>query len=280
MNDPSPASRRKNGSKIGSMPTLDMRQKSEEEVKKTPAPAPVEAEEKTETPDETSVIEETLDAAPETETSAASSEGEQEYEKEVSAVQALKDEQKRIRDEISQLRTDRRDLRQGKKEEPVFVPTPESDALADVAEADITLVEKILKAKGYVRKDELSQMTYKERVNMATQEWLKEHSEYMPDNDPNDDKWNALNGVINAHLKAPANPGDFKKTLDLAHKILFPTSSAPVKSKASTDALKEKMVSSSKVSSGGAPRSQPLKEKIDPRGLIGFTDEEIKEIFS
>ncbi len=193
-------------------------------------------------------------------------------------ITALQAEEARLREQIVALRTERRTVRQ-QKEEPLLVE--KSDDLSDVAEADIALVEKILKAKGYVRKDEISTMSYQEKIETFKNEWLEAHPEYLPANDADDKNWNALKGTIDSMFKSPSNPSDIKKIMDVAHSIVKPTASIPIKNRATVDASKEKIETSSKGASAGgagkAPETKP-KANISRNSFHGFTEEEFKEL--
>lgn len=269
------------------MNTIDMRPKAdagEEEVK------PIEAVEEdiqdeasvVETvPDQTVEEEDELIVAPSEETeSVVEREEEAEEDKSAIAVNALKAEEEKLRKQISELRTERRAIREGKTEQPLTV---EKVDLSDVAEADVALVEKILRAKGYVRKEELSAMTYKDQVESYKDAWLKDHPEYLPENDPNDTNWEALNTVVSNYFKSPDDPRDIQTILDLAHAKVKPEGAKiPVKTRASTDAAKEKIqVSSKGASSGGSTKAavvQKAAAKIDRGFFQGFTDEELAEM--
>lgn len=196
-------------------------------------------------------------------------------------LEALRKEREKLLEDISSLRGERRKAREEKKEEPLILE--KDDDLSDVAESDVQLIERVMKAKGYVKKEELHSMTYKEKLDVEQNAWLKDHPQYLPENDSDDKNWNNLKATIEAYFKAPDKPSDIKKIMDLAHSMLFPSErSLQVKNKASIDASKEKINSSSKGSIGGGQKSSPRSQKsnIDTSYLIGFTEEEIKEIIS
>lgn len=244
--------------------------KAEETMEVEPEATEAEPQEETSTseesePEETAVVEDT------TEKTVA-------VEQAVDPIAALKLEEKRIRDQIVELRKERRSLKDEKPKEELIVPD-----LKDVASADIALIERVLKAKGYVQKSDVQSMTYQEKLDAEKNSWLNAHPEYLPANDTDDTKWTALNNALTTYFKAPANPGDIGKILDLAHGLVGGTRQVqlPVKNIAKTNAAKEKLTVTSKganAGKGATTKETMNKKKIDTSYLIGFTPEEIEEI--
>ena len=199
--------------------------------------------------------------------------------KELEAIEAIRQEKERLLKEVTDLRSDRRKAREESKEATPLITNKPVD-LSDVATQDVELIEKVLRAKGYAPKEEIDRTLYSEKLEAAKDEWLHVHPEYLPENDPDDKKWNALNETISNFFKAPANPRDIKKVLDLAHKQVSPVS-LPTKSVASTTAQKEKSAATSKGSSaGGGKSATSSKPKMDVSGLSGFSEDELAELFS
>lgn len=199
-------------------------------------------------------------------------------------INALRAEEDRLTRQISKLRTERRELRDNPpKTSDVFVPKSASlsDDLSDVAEADVKLVEKIATKLGFVRQADVQQLSYKEQAESIKDAWLEKHSEYKPENDPDDIRWSALKAELDLY-KTPSNPRDIVKILDKAHREISSNTGFPLKNKASIEAAKEKLSSSSKGSVGGGTNIVVSKPKlnIDTTHLQGFSDEELKELFS
>ena len=190
---------------------------------------------------------------------------------------ALEQQKQKLLDEIVELRGQRRTVRRQKHEPEVIV----TDDLKGIAPEDVSLVEKVLKAKGYVRKEDLGAMSYAEKATQAQDDWLKEHPEYLPANDPDDAKWNALNKTVTSYFKSPANPGEVRKVLDLAHQMLSP-GALPVRAKAQTDSAQEKLRVQSKGRGGQGVSKTPSqgRRNIDTSYLHGFSDEELEEMVS
>ena len=187
----------------------------------------------------------------------------------------LKAEEERLRSQIVELRKERREIKsQPIKEESLIV-----EDLKDVAEADIQVIEKVLKAKGYVKKDEIDSMTYTERLETYKNDWLEKHPEYLPENDPDDKNWNALQKEINTFYKAPADPKKIMGVLERAHRELKGTSLMPQRKSSQTLAAKEKLKVNSMAGKGGGTKQAPkIKSNLDKSYLKGFTEEELEEL--
>ena len=196
-------------------------------------------------------------------------------------VNALKLEEEKLRRQIEELRKERRSVREEKRQEPIVI---NDDSLKDVAQQDVDLIEKVLRAKGYVRKEELHSMTYAEKLESAKNEWLKTHPEYLPSNDPNDEHWNALNSTISTYFKAPPKPEEVGKVMDLAHQMIGGSSKKelPTRNPATTAAAQEKMKVLSKGQGGSAGDKTPAPKRtnLDTSYLIGFSKEELDDIAS
>lgn len=199
-----------------------------------------------------------------------------ELEKKQKAIHALTLEEKRLRDKIVALHAEKR-----KASDPMFkvpeVIVDKKPDLADVADSDVELIEKVLRAKGYVKKDELQSMSHAEKLETYKDSWLKEHPEYLPVNDPDDVRWEALKQEIQ-YYREPNKPEDVIVLLNKAHSALNPHS-LPVKNQAQLQAAKEKLNSSSKGAGGAASKSTPpTSTKVDPSFFKGFSNEELVEL--
>ena len=193
------------------------------------------------------------------------------------AVEALELEKERIRREISDLRTQRREVRGQSKEQVVVEKT--SDELNDVSPQDVELIEKVLRAKGFVKKDELQSSIYQDKVASYQDKWLETHPEYLPANDPEDKNWNLLRQTIDTYFRLPSNPREISKVLDMAHGMIKPSVAIPVRNRADVNAAKEKLQSASRSAAPSATKSAPSRtSELKSEYLIGFTDEEVKEI--
>ncbi len=175
-------------------------EEAEEEEKVTPAELP--AEEK---PDETSNADE--------------EEVEPPKEEVVDDTGAKRREQGLLR-EIEKLRKEKAELRKKeflRADEPLIVPKEKVEDLAGVNPADIELIDKVIKAKGYVQKDEFQKINYESVKNDELTKFLEKYPEYKPENDSNDTNWNALQSEISLY-KMPADPRKVGEILERAHK--------------------------------------------------------------
>lgn len=196
------------------------------------------------------------------------SDGASELEKQLSGLQ---NERVKLLQEIQELRGQRRDL---KKEELKEVDKT-IDALEGVHPQDVQLVEKILRAKGYITKQEAQGMSYQAIQNEELNSFLSEFPEYKPENDPSDVNWNALQRALAIYAK-PSNPRQWREVLRKAHKDIAPTGSDR------TLEVKKQQVRTAGVGTGGVQKSSsrntltPEQRKVYEDG--GWSKEEISEI--
>lgn len=109
-------------------------------------------------------------------------------------------------------------------DEPVATD-PEED-ISDIAEGDVALIERVLKSKGYVKREEV--MESKTQVRQRTEQeligqFIAAHPEYSSESDPDGSRWEALKGEFNLYDKTQRE--DATKTLALlekAHRIVAP----------------------------------------------------------
>lgn len=193
-------------------------------------------------------------------------------------LEALHQEEEKIRHNIVELRKERRSVRE--EEVPLVVPKEKRDDLSDIAESDVELIDKAARARGYMTRDEFQQITYKEKVNSFTDAWYEKHPEYKAENDPDDKNWKKLDEVTKQYFKAPKDPRDIGKILDLADQMIKPSKITP-KTIASVAAAKEKLQANSKGTGGSTPKA--AKEAPNPklRGAFqGFSEDELNEMFN
>jgi len=228
-----------------------------------------------ETSEDTSTSENTDDEESDEEESDDESEEEEVVEDDVTEkeVEGLANTKKVLSDEIVELRKERRNLRQEEKTDEVFIDKKED--LSDIADSDVELIEKVLKSKGYVKKED----QYKSTMDDYKNAWLEDHPEYLPENDIDDALWNKLKKGLDLY-KSPKNPKDVIKLLNRVDKEINPKASIPVKGRAKTEAAKKKIETSSKGGGGkGKSTSTPkTKTTVDRSSLSGFTEEELDEM--
>lgn len=190
----------------------------------------------------------------------------------VKQVQGLAIEKERLLEEIKSLRGEKREI----KQEQIHRVEQQIDDLKDVNPDDVSVVEKILRAKGYIRKDEAQGMFYESVKQEEIAKFLDRYPEYKPENDPNNINWNALNREIELYRR-PEDPRQLGAILERAHKNI---ARAPVNVQ-----VQRQQVSVAGLGSGGVQRtaSSRTQSRITPEmeeryRQGGWTDEEIAKL--
>lgn len=192
-------------------------------------------------------------------------------------VQGLQEEREKLLREIQGLRGSRREVRQ----QEVTRIEQKIDDLKDLNPEDVSTLERILKSKGYVTKEESSKMLYDAVKNEETTKFLEKFPEYKPENDPNDLNWNALNRAFywpdgSKKIAMPNDPHLIGEVLLQAHRGL---AKAPSDRNIETKKQQIKIASSG---SSGIQRSSSVKslssEQKDSYRQGGWSEEEIKKI--
>ena len=190
-------------------------------------------------------------------------------------IEGLKKERERLLSEIRELRATRRELKTKPKEEPIT--QKEIDDLKDLHPEDVALIERILKAKGYVSREELNRQLYEQIEQDEINKFLEKHPEFKPENDPDDRNWMALQEELKWYRK-PENPREIGKLLEKARRAI----QSPVSERSNLKTTKRQIEIASKGSGGVAQRSsssRPFTE--EERNLYrrgGWSEEEIEEL--
>lgn len=214
-------------------------------------------------------------------------------------IEKLEEKKAKLLEELAALRGEKREFtgtpfQKPSKSPAVFVPKPEVDDLKDVAPGDVDLIEKVLRAKGYVPKEELNrELSVKEHqsgMKTFTEAWLEKNPEFKPGTEEADEAWAKINAYASKFYQIPTDPKDVLEILDASRDRVFgkkSASSLPTKSLHSVAAKREKIAVSAKPSSGGSAGSKANstsgKNTIDPslmEHLKGFSEEEKAEIAS
>lgn len=150
--------------------------------------------------------------------------------------------------------------------------------LKDIAPEDINLIDRVLRAKGYMTKEESSKMHYEAVKNEEIDKFLDEFPEYKPENDPNDFNWSALQAHIKTWYRMPDDPRKVGELLKKARREVAKASSDPGLE------VKKQQVKTASSGSSGSQRSSSQKT-ANPRlssllrtHMQGWSDEEIKEL--
>jgi len=149
------------------------------------------------------------------------------------------------------------------------------DELTDLNPEDVTVVDRILRSKGYITKKESESMFYDSVKREKLAEFLEKFPEYKPENDPSDSKWANLQAEVGLY-KMPDDPYFITRILERAHRAISKTSSDP------SIPIKKQQVKTAGVGSGGVQRSSS-KGRLDShrRQLLeqgGWSEEEIQSI--
>lgn len=186
-------------------------------------------------------------------------------------IEALRRERVKLLGEISELRGQKREV----KQELLTHVEQQIDDLKDVNPNDVTLIDRVLRSKGYITKEEQSRMAYESVKNEELNKFLETYPEYKPANDPNDINWNALQREI-GYYRMPSDPRKIREVLDRAHRATVKVSSDPGLPQ------RQRQVQVAGTGGGGTQRSSS-RNTLDPskRAMLeqgGWSEEEIKRI--
>ncbi len=224
---------------------------------------PVEAQE-TETPS-------TPEEKPVTESDEGSGGGELEK-----AIEKLQHERSELIKEVKELRGSKRELKQQQLQQT----QQHIDELKDLHPDDIGTIERVLRSKGYMTKDEAGQMFYEAVKNEELEKFLNKYPEYKPENDPDNIRWGAFERQIEKEkdlgYSLPKNPHNLAVFLERVH-------GAIASPKTTTDrAAAERRIQIAGVGSRGSQQSSSPKRLDNERRQIlsrgGWTEEEIQNI--
>ena len=195
------------------------------------------------------------------------------------AVQALQEERTKLLREIADLRGQRREI----KEDQIRNVEQTIDELKDVNPQDVEVVEKILRGKGYVPKQEVEKMFYETVKKSELDKFLDQYPEYKPENDKNNVNWSSLQSELywpdgSSRFATPKDPHLIGVILRKAHQSV--TASRGVSDRSLTE--RKKQIEHASIGSGGSQRSSSLKTLDPERRLMlsqgGWSEEEIKSI--
>lgn len=158
-------------------------------------------------------------------------------------------------------------------QQEIIQKTEKIDELADVNPADAALIEKVLKAKGYISKDEVQAMGRETVKTTLLNNFLNKYPEFKPENDPGDKNWNALTAEYGLYAE-PKDPLMVEKLLEKARLAVTPqVASDPI------IPVKKRSLQTASVGAGGVQRSssskvlsQEMRRQYEDGG---WTEEEI-----
>lgn len=191
------------------------------------------------------------------------------------ATEGLRNQIVELRRELATARGADRKVIQGKIENV----QDKIDDLKDVAPEDISLIDRVLRAKGYITKDQSSKMHYEVVKNEEIDKFLDKFPEYKPENDSGDVNWSALQRHVQTWYRMPDDPRLVGELLLKAHREV-----AKAPSGRGLEDVKRQQV---KVASSGSSGTQrPSSQKpANPRlsslmreHMQGWSEDEIREL--
>lgn len=266
-----------NDNKIGSIPEFTKEEGSEpiEEVKQveeTPLQEVPPEEKPTEETEPTGVQEAVKPAGEEVSSPDTDSVEAQKINREITG---LSNERNALLEEIKTLRGERREVKQEQLTQ-VETQLKESQAeLEGINPEDISVVEKIVKSRGFVSKDEIDKIFYNKVKDEELNKFLDKFPEYKLENDPHDRNWNSLVNELK-WFKQPQNPKQWGELLERARRAVSPSPVGEV------SPVIRKQVKTASMGTGGNKSSSSLKsltpDQRDAYRRGGFTNEEIDSI--
>ena len=187
-------------------------------------------------------------------------------------INSLQEERVKLLKEISELRGQRREIKQeqlGRVEQQI-------DDLKDVHPEDAQLIERVLRSKGYISKTEAQGMFFESVKQEKLEAFLNKYPEYKPENDPTDANWSALQKEIGFY-KMPSDPHLISEVLERAHRNVIRVPSDL------TVPAKQRQVAVASVGAGGGQRSSSSNKQFTPEQRQafrsgGWSDEEISSM--
>ena len=177
---------------------------------------------------------------------------------------ALSELKGQLRSEIEGMARDRKDLilelndlrdqRRTAREVELQKLKEEVDDLKDLNPQDVNVVDRIIKAKGYVSQSQLDTMLFEARKQDEIARFLNLHPEYNEENDPDRKKFERLLQGVKLY-RTPEDPKEYGTFLMRAQRAL-----AGAQGSSERDlAIKRRQVEIAGVGAGGVQRSSSVK---------------------
>lgn len=195
----------------------------------------------------------------------------------VKSVQGLQEERVKLLKEISELKGQRREI----KQDQLLKVEQQIDELKDLHPDDVTIIDRVLRSKGFISKEEASRMFYDNVKQEELDKFLEKYPEYKVENDPSNANWGSLEREIH-YYKAPLNPRDWREILERAHRSIVKVPS--VSRVIQTDETKKRQIETASVGGGGRTPTAPTQTKtLSPEQKYmlrqgGFDEEDIKKM--
>lgn len=187
------------------------------------------------------------------------------------AIQGLQEERVKLLKEITDLRGQKREI----KQEQIQKVEDKIDELKDLHPDDVAIIDRVLRGKGYLTKAEADNMLFEAVKREEINKFLEKYPEYKPENDRDDTNWNLIQSEM-ALYRTPGDARQIGQLLERAHRSIV-----KVPSERNIPAQKRAIEVASK-GSGGVQRSStsktfdPARRAMFERG--GWSEEEIRKM--
>ena len=187
-------------------------------------------------------------------------------------------EAERLRQDIVDARKRKREIKQQRR--GLETLPEDDDDLSDLDDETKTTVERIVKAKGFVRADDVAKNALETAHKQAESEFFRSHPEYSPETDENDTLFEALQEELQNFVQ-PKDPLQITQLFEKAHRLVqdrYPSRfSNPTKTPARADVAALSGGQSQGASS--TPKQGKLNEKqISHLRANGWSEEDIKKL--
>jgi len=186
-------------------------------------------------------------------------------------LQGLQEEKAKLLVEIQNLRSTRREI----KTEETTKAVESVDELKDLYPEDVERIDRIVKHRGYMTKEEANKMFYEQVKNEQLNQFLEKYPQYKKENDIHDLNWNALTREMR-WFRMPEDPHETMSVLLKAHneaQKAFGDRNIPAK---------QHQIKTAGVGAGGIQRSSSNKslaaDKVEILRRGGWSEEEIQKI--
>lgn len=185
-------------------------------------------------------------------------------------IEGLRDARKELIYELKDLRGEKREL----KKQELETVEEKIDDLNDLNPDDVILIDRIIKAKGYVAKEEVDKRFFEEKKQAQIDKFFKEFPEYNETNDPDRKKFAPLLDKLSM-FREPKTLNEFNEFLRLAHTSL----SGNKISSGRIAAVRQQQVKTAGVGAGGVQRPSSIEPfNAEKRAMFragGWSEEDI-----
>lgn len=193
-----------------------------------------------------------------------------------------------LKEAKTELLADLQDLRGQKREakrEQIEEVQEKIDTLEDVNQQDVSLVDRIVRQKGYVSNKDVQRMILESKKQDEATRFFQEFPEYGSVDNPTT-KWKELLQQISLYYKQPEDPQSYARILRKAHNDLVGQNRS-ISSGGRNAAAVKRQIEIAGVGAGGAQRSS----SVNPSNAMssdmkqrlsdgGWSEEEIREMES